>query len=64
MPDLPISQTGSAVATTDEDRRLRSVTDGRADIAAGRIVTPQSIDDWIETVGAVYEQPIPQSAHP
>jgi predicted transcriptional regulator len=61
MPDLPVSEIESAATTKDEDRRFRIVADGRADIAAGRVVTPQTIDDWIETVGTAQERPVPQS---
>jgi predicted transcriptional regulator len=62
MPDLPVSQIESAEATKDNDGRFRIVAEGRADIAAGRMLTPQSIDDWIETIGTAYERPLPQSA--
>ena len=62
MPDVPVSQMDSATAAR-EDKRLRAVADGRADIAAGRILTPERIDDWIATLGTVYEKPLPQSAH-
>jgi hypothetical protein len=61
MLDLPVSEIESAGATKDGDRRFPIVTGGRADIAAGRIVTPQSIDGWIATVGTVHERPAPQS---
>jgi predicted transcriptional regulator len=59
MPDVPVSQMDSAVAR--DDRRLRAVEHGRADIAAGRILTPERIDDWIAAVGTGYEKPLPQS---
>ena len=61
MPDIPVGQMESALAAC-EDRRLRAVEEGRADIAAGRILTAQHIDDWIATLGTVYEGPAPQSA--
>jgi len=61
MPDLPVSQIESAAAAKDDDAHFRVVADGRADIAAGRILTPQSIDDWIAAVGTAYETPLPQS---
>jgi predicted transcriptional regulator len=61
MPDLPVSSIENAAATKDEDRRFRIVADGRADIAAGRVLTPRSTDHWIETVGTAHERPIPQS---
>jgi predicted transcriptional regulator len=62
MPDLPISEIEYAAPMKDERARFQAVADGRADIAAGRILTPQSIDDWIETVGTAYEISLPQSA--
>ena len=61
MPDVPVSQMDSAAAAR-EDKRLRTVAHGRADIAAGRILTPEHIDDWIATLGTGYETPPPQSA--
>ena len=61
MPDLPVSQVEYAAPTKGEEAYFQAVADGRADIAAGRILTPQSIDDWIEAVGTVYERPLPQS---
>lgn len=61
MPDLPVSPLESAAATRYEDRLLHIISGGRADIAAGRILTPQRIDDWIETIGTAYETPVPQS---
>jgi predicted transcriptional regulator len=60
MPDVPVSKMESAAAA-HEDRRLRAVEDGRADIAAGRVLTPERIDDWIATLGTGYEKPLPQS---
>jgi predicted transcriptional regulator len=61
MPDLPISQIEYDAPTKDEGARFQAVAEGRADIAAGRVLMPQSIDDWIETVGTAYEGPLPQS---
>jgi hypothetical protein len=60
MPDAPVSQQDSAPAT-HENGRLRAVEEGRADIAAGRVLTPEHIDDWIATLGTRYEMPLPQS---
>ncbi len=60
MPDVPVSQMDSAAAR--RDRCLRAVADGRADIAAGRVLTPERIDDWIATLGTGDEEPFPQSA--
>ena len=62
MPDLPVSQIECATPGEGEGAYLQAVAEGRADIAAGRVLTPQSIDDWIETVGTAYERPLPQSA--
>ena len=61
MPDLPISQIELAVPMKDEGARFQAIAEGRADVAAGRVLAPQSIDDWIETVGTAYERPLPQS---
>jgi len=61
MPDVPVSQMDSAAAARG-DKRLRTVVHGRADIAAGRILTPEHIDDWIATLGTGCEMPLPQSA--
>jgi predicted transcriptional regulator len=61
MPDLPGSQIEYATPVEDERAYFQAVADGRADVAAGRVLTPQSIDDWIETVGTAYERPLPQS---
>jgi len=61
MPDVPFSQMDST-ATARGKTRLRTVAHGRADIAAGRILTPEHIDDWIATLGTRYEMPPPQSA--
>ena len=60
MPDVPVSEMESAAADR-KDRRLMAVEDGRADIAAGRVLTPERIDDWIATLGTGYEKPFPQS---
>jgi predicted transcriptional regulator len=59
MPDVPVGQVDSAAAL--KDRHLKAVEDGRADIAAGRVLTPERIDDWIATLGTGYEKPFPQS---
>jgi predicted transcriptional regulator len=61
MPDLPVSQIECAAPVEDERAYFQAVADGRADVAAGRVLTPQGIDDWIETVGTAYERPVPQS---
>jgi hypothetical protein len=61
MPDIPVSQIEDAAAAKGDEAHFRLVADGRADIAAGRILTPQSIDDWIATVGTAYQRPLPQS---
>ena len=61
MPDVLVSQMDNAAAALG-DRRLRAVAHGRADIAAGRILTPEHIDDWIATLGTGYEIPLPQLA--
>lgn len=61
MPDLPVSRTESAAIANDEERHFLVASDGRADIAAGRTVTPQAIDGWIETVGTACPRPLPQS---
>jgi predicted transcriptional regulator len=55
MPDLPISEIEYAAPMKDDGARFQAIVDGRADIAAGRVLTPQNIDDWIETVGTAYE---------
>ena len=60
MPDVSVSQMDSAV--TVKDMRLKVVEDGRADIAAGRVLTPEHLDDWIAALGTGYEMPLPQSA--
>jgi predicted transcriptional regulator len=61
MPDIPVSQIESGTAAKDDEAYFQVVADGRADIAAGRILTPQSIDDWIAAVGTACERPLPQS---
>jgi predicted transcriptional regulator len=61
MPDLPISQIEYAAPMKDKAARFHAVAEGRADIAAGRLLTPESIDDWIETIGTAYERPLLQS---
>lgn len=45
----------------ERQARRRAVELGRADIRAGRYVTPEEIDRWIGTVGTPKEQPVPQS---
>jgi predicted transcriptional regulator len=59
MPDLPVSHRESAIAALK--RRIESVQNGRADIAAGRIVPPERIDSWVATLGTGNELPAPQS---
>lgn len=45
----------------EREERARAVAEGRADIRAGRFVTPEEIDAWIDTVGTPNERPVPQS---
>ncbi len=40
--------------------RLLAVAQGRADLRAGRLISPEEIDDWIETVGTPFARPVPQ----
>jgi len=61
MPDVPVSPIEYVASIQNEGTYFQAVADGRADIAAGRILTPQSIDDWIEAIGTPYERPLPQS---
>jgi predicted transcriptional regulator len=63
MPDGAISQRESTLEAPG-DRRSQAVDDGRADIAARRILTPERIDEWIATLGTAYETPVPQSSRP
>ena len=60
MPDVPVSQK-DITPTAHENGGLTAVQAGRADIAAGRVLTPEHIDDWIATLGTRYEMPPPQS---
>jgi predicted transcriptional regulator len=60
MPDVPVSQKDIRPAA-HENGRLTAVEAGRADIAAGRVLTPEHIDDWIARLGTRDEMPPPQS---
>ena len=48
MPDLPVSQIEYAAPMEDEGAYFQAVADGRADVATGRILTPQSIDKILD----------------
>lgn len=60
MPDVLVSEV-EGTAPASESRRLRAVEHGRADIAAGRVLPPELIEDWIATLGTACEMPLPQS---
>ena len=61
MPDRRSSQLEDASAVERADGRIQAIAQGRADIASGRYLMPQNIDEWVEWLGTAYERPVPQS---
>ncbi len=45
----------------EQEARRKAAEEGRADIRAGRYVTLEEIQRWVETLGTPDERPVPQS---
>jgi len=52
---------GATEKVRASDEHARAIAQGRADVRAGRFVTPEEIDSWIDSVGTPDECPVPQS---
>jgi len=56
-----LAEPASIFDTIDEDALLRAIEEGRADIAAGRVVSHQIVVEWLEKLarGERVPPPIP-----
>ena len=61
MPDHQALLARTEPERADEDAALNAfllaVEQGRADLDAGRFVSPQELEEWIEALGAPHPRP-------
>ncbi len=51
MPMIGSSQTGPVVSPEERSAKRRAIAEGRADVAAGRVISEEKMDAWLESWG-------------
>ena len=56
----PVSES-ETVRTERLARERRQIEEARASVAAGRVVSEQAFNAWVDSLGTEHELPVPQS---